>query len=264
MFAAVRLRFRMVDIRNKTLVFREVWYDETWSPENADLILFYHWNEPVQGASSTDVHSLEIDLQQPEEEIWRGFTASTRNQINRAGREGMTTDIWLQPAEAVIGEFLAFFRQFTSERSLGSDDPLWMHDYASQGALTLTRAQDKEGQTMVWHSYFRNAVWARQLQSASLYASENKEVRNAVARANRYLHWRDMTAFRETGIAHFDFGGWYNGQSDEKLLRINAFKEEFGGVKTHRYHSTMPVSLKGKMFLKARDVLRGDTELHRV
>ena len=46
---------------------------------------------------SSSVHSLEIDLDVPDSNIWGRFSASTRNQINRAMREGMIFQFWLQP-----------------------------------------------------------------------------------------------------------------------------------------------------------------------
>jgi hypothetical protein len=67
----------------------------------------------------------------------------------------------------------------------------------------------------------------------------------------------DLLECRKLGIERFDFGGWYNGTTDEKLLRINAFKEQFGGVKTRRYHSMLAASGKGRLYLKLRERLKG-------
>jgi hypothetical protein len=44
-------------------------------------------------------------------------------------------------------------------------------------------------------------------------------------------------------------------------LGINAFKEQFGGTKTRRYHSMLAVSAKGKLYLKAREWLKGRRDL---
>ena len=209
---------------------------------------------PVESAP---VSSLEIELTSPESSIWKGFTASTRNQVNRAIREGMVFQCWSQPDKAVIDEFFSFHRQFATERGFGTVDPEWMREYSAQHALTLTRASTSAGKVLVWHSYYRNQRWVCQIQSVSLFASqEHKESRNATARANRFLHWMDILEFQKSSTAHFDFGGWYSGDRDEKLLRVNAFKEEFGGVKTQRYASTIAVTFKGKLFLQARKFLR--------
>jgi hypothetical protein len=253
----------MIKIQRKWAICHDVWFDETWSAEGGDLILFYHWTEPVNPSAQAEVHSLEINLTQPEDAIFKGFTASTRNQINRATKEGVVFDSWTAPPEGIIDEFFSFFRDFTRERGLeeSGTGAEWMRRYAAQEGILLTRASSADGKTLVWHSYYRNARWVRQLQSISFFSgSDDKEQRNAVARANRFLHWMDMLECRRVGIAHFDFGGFYSGNSDEKLLRVNAFKQEFGGIKTVRYHSILPVSWKGKSLLKIRQ-LRGKTPL---
>lgn len=253
----------MIEIQRKWALCHDVWFDEPWSDQGGDLILFYHWSEPVNRSAQTEVHSLEIDLREPENAIFGRFTSSTRNQVNRAKREGVVFEAWPAPPAAIIEEFFSFFRQFERERGLGGEvaNSGWLHRYAAQDAILLTRASDAGGKPLVWHSYYRSAQWVRQLQSISFFSSsQEKEERNAVARANRFLHWMDMLECRRLGISHFDFGGIYSGDSDEKLLHVNAFKQEFGGVRTLRYHSILPVSLKGKALLKARQ-LRGKTPL---
>jgi hypothetical protein len=70
----------------------------------------------------------------------------------------------------------------------------------------------------------------------------------------------DIQRFQKNSTCRYDFGGWYSGTSDEKLLRVNAFKEKFGGVKTKRFHSTLAISVKGKLYLKARSLLKNKAE----
>lgn len=253
----------MIAIKRKWAMCHDVWFDEPWSANRADLILFYHWSQPLNPSAQSEVQSLEIDLSQPETAISAGFTSSTRNQINRATREGVAFHAWTDPPAEIIDEFFSFFSQFTRERGLdeSATSAQWMRRYAAQNGILLTRASASDGRALVWHSYYRNAQSVRQLQSISFFSSsEDKELRNAVARANRFLHWMDMIECRRLGITRFDFGGIYTGDSDEKLLRVTAFKQEFGGVRTQRYHSILPVSLKGKALLKARQ-LRGKTPL---
>jgi hypothetical protein len=252
----------MLEIRRKKLLCREFWFDEPWSPGDASLLLFYHWKTPVEGAVSQPTPSLKIDLHLPEADIWTKFSGSTRNQINRAEREGLVFRQWVNPDTGTLDRFFDFLRQFASERGMPEEPPLWMREYAIQNSLTLTCASSPESGELAWHSYYHDSEWVRQLQSISLFAtSEDKAKRNLIARANRFLHWMDMREFRNRGIRNFDFGGWYSGSQDEKLLRINAFKEEFGGERTERYHSMLAVTLAGNLFLAARRNLRGNESL---
>ncbi len=95
------------------------------------------------------------------------------------------------------------------------------------------------------------------MHSVSMGGEATSEERKRIGWANRFLHWMDMLECRKLGIARLDFGGWYSGTTDEKLLRINEFKEQFGGCKTRRYHSMLPASTKGKLYLLARERLKG-------
>jgi len=91
------------------------------------------------------------------------------------------------------------------------------------------------------------------LHSASLFREySDTPTRNLIGRANRNLHWHDLLRYKEAGVPLFDFGGWYDGRDDEEQLRINAFKEEFGGRVVREFHCAVPASLRGRIVLFAR------------
>jgi hypothetical protein len=113
----------------------------------------------------------------------------------------------------------------------------------------------------VWHCYVKAGRWVRLVHSASLFrAAAEKAQQNLTSRANRYLHWLDMFRFGESGIDTYDFGGWYSGQEDQEKLRINQFKEGFGGTVASQYNGDRGITLKGILALRLRhasDVFRG-------
>jgi hypothetical protein len=65
-----------------------------------------------------------------------------------------------------------------------------------------------------------------------------------------------MLAFRGAGATSYDLGGWYGGTRDEALLRINAFKREFGGEVVLEWNAFLPLSTLGTVYLAARHVVR--------
>jgi hypothetical protein len=69
------------------------------------------------------------------------------------------------------------------------------------------------------------------------------------------LHYKDMLAFKAAGVRLYDFGGWYAGDTDTDLLRINKFKEEFGGNVELRYNCERGVTLLGKCALTIKRVM---------
>ena len=251
----------MINIVRNGIVRREVWFDGPWETTGADLLVFYSFSQPMGSGKARDVYSLEIDLQRQEAEIWKDFKSNTRNEINRSKKDGARFEVWPNPTEEVLGKFLESYRAWAIERGRYGGDPVWMSEYAQQGALMLTRVTTTDGTPLAWHSHYRSATWVRLLHSISQAAGADSDQRKMIGQANRYLHWMDMLEYRRQGIAHFDFGGWYHGDTDEKLLRINSFKEGFGGAKTHRYHSMRAVSLKGVLFLKARALLKRNHDL---
>jgi hypothetical protein len=89
---------------------------------------------------------------------------------------------------------------------------------------------------------------ARLLQSVSPFRNHASfSDRNVMGRANRWLHWRDMCVLKEQGVVTYDLGGWYSGHSDREKLRINAFKEEFGGTPTVEFSWVVGISLVGRL-----------------
>jgi hypothetical protein len=101
---------------------------------------------------------------------------------------------------------------------------------------------------LVWHAYHRGRERVRLLHSVSLYrTTEDSARRNLVGRANRYHHWQDICRFRADAIALYDFGGWYEGARDREKVRINAFKEEFGGIIVPTFSCQLAITVKGQV-----------------
>ena len=97
---------------------------------------------------------------------------------------------------------------------------------------------------------------ARLTHSASMFRLEaDSAERNRIGRVNRLLHWDDMVRFRDAGVKTYDMGGWYTGRRNQAQLRINTFKEEFGGRVVHEWDIFRPGSVRGWLYLRGRDLL---------
>ena len=105
----------------------------------------------------------------------------------------------------------------------------------------------KAGNPLVWHSYFVYGNRCRPIYSASHYRYTNDtQMRSLIGRANRWLHWQDMLKFKEIELCNYDWGGWHTG-NDSVLLKINKFKESFGGVQTTVYDARYGITLLGRL-----------------
>jgi hypothetical protein len=63
-----------------------------------------------------------------------------------------------------------------------------------------------------------------------------------------------MLRFREMGIERYDWGGLFEDESVPERAGINQFKKEFGGKQVRTYDCTVPLTLRGRVWLSLRDI----------
>jgi hypothetical protein len=230
----------------------EFFFDEDPAPPQVDIIEHFQRSRPLPGAHCADFNTLHLDLTQPAETLFSGFSRTCQYGIRRAERDDLKGHAWTPARDEPVDDFIEFFNRFATAKGIPPAPAERLHTLASAGLLDLT-AVTRHDETLVWHAYIRTEDRARQLHSASLFRQHSDTAtRNMIGRANRYLHWHDMLLYQDAGIPLFDFGGWYDGRDDEELLRINAFKEEFGGRLVREFHCAVPASIRGRILLFAR------------
>lgn len=60
---------------------------------------------------------------------------------------------------------------------------------------------------MVYHSYLTDGYHSSFLHSCSEFRVADKAMRNAIGRANKYLHWNDWLYLKHSGIIEYDWSG---------------------------------------------------------
>ncbi|HEY5173184.1 MAG TPA: hypothetical protein VIK54_15785 [Acidimicrobiia bacterium] len=230
----------------------EFFFDEEPRSPHVDVIEHVQRSRPLPGARCSDFYTLHVDLTQDPETLFSGLSETYQYEIRRAERDELKDEAWMSARGELVNDFIAFFDGFARGKGLPPAPAKRLHTLAKAGVLdlsTVTRRDD----ILVWHAYLRAGNRARLLHSASLFREHNDTgMWNLIGRANRYLHWHDLLRYKDAGIPLFDFGGWYSGQDDEELLRINAFKESFGGRVVPEFHCAVPTSTRGRMVLFAR------------
>ncbi len=103
----------------------------------------------------------------------------------------------------------------------------------------------------MWHAYITDHRTATLLHTASHFRAIERERRALIARANRWLHWRDMLTLKALGHRYLCWGGMFEDETPPEHANINNFKREFGGVETRAYDCTIPVTLKGGLLVSA-------------
>ena len=229
----------------------EFWFDEPFPERGVDVAwLCQRASIPARLDSETK-HTMVFDLTLPEEHLFANIEAGTRYEIRRAQKESLEFRPPGIPDAAALIVFYEFYRDFAALKGLPAVRREYLRGAAGAGALHLS-SMAHNGEVIVWHAHLFIRGRARLLHSASFFRGQDTHRRSMIGRANRLLHWLEMQAFRGLGATLYDFGGWYAGNSDQELLRINRFKEGFGGTIVEGFDAPLPLTPLGRMYLQAR------------
>jgi hypothetical protein len=234
----------------------ELWLDEPLTqPASCDVLLLRQYTRAPERAFSSPFHSLRLDLTQSEEALLQGLNRDTKYKVRRA--EGKDQVVCIEePAadEDMCLRFQAFYDEFAASKGVAMIARHELLARARAGALCISRAV-YAGETVVWHVHAATAKRATLLHSASHFRQlDDADTRAAIGRANRLLHWKDMLHFKARGLEVYDFGGWYAGNDDQALLKINQFKEGFGGVRVVQVNAALALTWRGWMYLRLRQL----------
>jgi hypothetical protein len=246
----------MIRTDGRGIVYGEVWFEEEPAADcGVDIVNFRQRTAPVVEARTTPFLSLVTELSVPEDAIAGGFGKDCRYKVRRAeAKDRLRMEFILEPRDR-LDEFRGFFDSFARQRSLAPADPRWLLAACDAGQLALSAASH-DGEMLVWHAYVKWGASARLQHSASDFRSREHDFRALVGRANRWLHWMDMLKFRKLGFTRYDWGGLFEDESTPEHAGINNFKRDFGGSEERSFDCTLPVTLKGGLYLPLRDSWR--------
>lgn len=249
----------MVIYRNKFIRILECWNEEEPGSHNVDLIRRFQLSRPIDGMFCRDFYTILIDLHQHQTVLLARMKRDTRYDIRRGGRDGFVYELYSGKDPAIFNEFCDFYDEFAVRLNQPKLRRAWLSLLTESDSLHLSRIAEEGGPTLVWHGYLRIKSRVTLLHSASLFpVGANSAWRTKVGRANRFQHWQDLMRFKDDHISLYDFGGWYEGKSDQKRLRINRFKEEFGGEIVRNYICERALTWRGALFLRLRQLLLGN------
>jgi hypothetical protein len=246
----------MIVYEKAHLKVAEFLFDEPEAKTAADIVRYQFRPEPIEGCCSSDYHTLWFDLSASCDALLRDMNKETRYEIRRSEREGFLYEFNAHPNVEWADQFIEFFNRFADGKHLVHANRARILGFLNHGALDLSRMRAASGDVLVWHAYIRTPKCARLLHSASLFRHVDKQTATAISLANRRQHWLDMQRFRDEGLRIYDFGGWYVGEADTEKLRINRFKQSFGGEVVHHYNADRPATWKGSAALLVRDTIQ--------
>jgi len=248
----------MIIFKRRGVRIGECWFSEK-EPAGVDIVRFKQRPDHAGSAKFEEFSSLLVDLAKSEEDIFAGFDKTTAYQARRSEtKDGVEAAFDAHPDAEALARYAAYFDGFAAQKGLSAMDRPLLKAYADAGVLVISSVtREGSAEPLVVHGYIALGERARLLHSASLFRGEqSNEERNVVGRANRMLHWADMKYFKGAGFKVYDFGGWYSGELDEEKLRINRFKEGFGGAIEVTYNYSETRTARGRLLLLAQRLRR--------
>ncbi len=237
--------------------FAESYFELVSQREAADVLVGRCLREPAPRGLAYPSSTRIIDLTQTPEALFGMCSKSNRYKIERARRDHVAIDFAVAPPEDRVSDFVRYYDAFAATKEVAPVQRTQFDAITRTHKLVITAARDSDGAIMAARAYVLGRTRARLIYSASLFRLHaDSAVRNRIGRANRLLHWEDIIRFRDLGVTSYDMGGWYTGQRNEALLRINSFKKEFGGLVVDEWDVFRPRSPRGWLYVRARDLLQ--------
>jgi hypothetical protein len=230
----------------------EFWFDEAIPPRGVDVACLCRRPAIAEITQPSANYTLVVDLTRSDEQLLANMQPETRYEIRRAqNKDALEFRAPTAPDASSLAAFYDLFAQFAADKGVSPVRMEYLQAAAKADVLRLG-SMVHEGEVVIWHSYLLIGSRVRLLNSASLFRRQAPERRSLIGRANRLLHWLEMQHFRRTGATLYDFGGWYAGQSHDDFLRVNRFKEGFGGTVRQEADGVRALTLLGRAYLWAR------------
>jgi hypothetical protein len=246
----------MIHFKGRGVVYGELWYDEELprDPE-VDIVLYRQKTTPIANARATPLLSMITDLSVPEDAITERFGKDCRYKIRRADtKDGLALEFTTDPSGR-LEECGAFCDAFAKQKGFWPCDRKWLLAACEAGRLVLTSAS-RDGEALVWHACLLSGKSAWLQYTGSCFRDKGNDHRALIGRANRWLHWKEMLRFKEMGMERYDWGGLFEDESVPESAGINRFKKDFNGRPVRTYDCTVPITLKGRIWLPLSDAWR--------
>ncbi len=246
----------MIRIQGRAAVYGEVWYDEEPSGDSGvDIVVYRQRETPIADARTAPFLTMVTDLSVEEDAITERFGKDCRYKIRRAEtKDGLRMEFITDP-ESRLDEFRAFYDAFARQKSVAPSYHQWLVAACNARQLVLTAAS-QNGEALVWHAYLMSGKAAWLQYTGSCFRNRQNDYRALVGRANRWLHWKEMLRFKDMGIKRYDWGGLFEDESVPENAGINQFKKDFGGQQVRTYDCTVPVTLRGRIWLPLHQAWR--------
>ncbi len=236
---------------------------------NWKLVNCYFAEEPIVGHTGWDIigfsHSflnrdslqgietLHIDLRNDRETLLADMKRKNRSHIRKAEKKGFIHVMNNDPSDEQLIRFRDFYNIFAKNKNTYRCRSFHLKTLKllrDKGSLYLSSILNQEGETLCYQVYFSDGRHVLSVYSASHYRLENEqELKRSISDAARWLIWKNLLWFKESGHILYDAGGLTNDEN------IRNYKLEFGGRIWTSYSGYEAKSSAGRALLTLRKVL---------
>jgi hypothetical protein len=228
---------------------------ENYNLKNIDVIKLCQVNENYKNKLD-EFHTLHIDLEDSEDDIFKKFHSNSRNEIRKNLKDDNVTFHSIEVlSEIDVDNFIKDLDIFMGQKEHSVDTNFQLQqlkDYKSNIILTEVKKDDT---VLASHLYLFDDKRARYKSGISFRMNKNIDPK-VVGRANRGLHWFDIKLLQNKGLKLYDLGGIAHNTEDKAKININKFKEKFTKNQVIEYQGNIGISLKGKLALFVHKVLQ--------
>lgn len=201
--------------------------------ENADIIYCIQVSQNYKNQLK-EFYTLLIDLSKSVEDIRKDIYHRTLSEINSfINNQSFEHKIVFNLLEKELEDFMDLFDVFASLKNIRAAERFRLKAYNKKGILAVSYI--KQENKFIYINLYR--VTSERATNLSSFQPDNNSDLNSsnIGRAHRAIHWLDLVEFKKLEIKFYDFGGWYEGDSDKALLNVNVFKEQFTKLKVKEY-----------------------------
>ena len=195
--------------------FRNARADVIIPPTNNALFRTY-----PDGASAAPYGSYVIDLQQPEEMLWRNVAKTTRSNINAAQKDG----VGIREGIGLLDPAYDLIRETFGRSKMGFIN----RDSFKRFAFSL----GENGKLlMAEHRGFPQSYCLFAFSAPCAYWVYGGNIQGLHAGAMKLLHWEAIRLFRKLGVQKYDFfGARISPPKGSKQEGINQMKKHLGAT----------------------------------
>jgi len=231
-----------IGIEKQWQIFRSI---RIWAKKHRSHLLFIRLEPPVIPYPQSKIpagfhiphyyiqpkHNLAIPLDMSKKEILATFHSSTRSNISRAERRGVTVEMKDKLTEEDYRHFFSMITETLKRNGGKGVYPGESYFRSLVKAVPLVSSKDYSGKNglTLWYAYYEGkiatAYFVLFFAGTATYLFGASYSDSLSSKATTYLHWTAMKEAKRRGMLFYDLGG-----IDEKRWpTITTYKRQFRG-----------------------------------